>query len=101
MSHAAVAQSLKVLEQKGYVKREGRYSRTVYLLNRARKPEERDAMPERLALYPGLGKVIAIGIWLVLILHDLIVSMFATRTIPYSEFVDLVKQDRARCSTRP
>ena len=37
VSHAAVAQSLKVLEEKGYVKREGRYSRSVYLLNRARQ----------------------------------------------------------------
>jgi len=35
VSHAAVAQSLKALEKKGYVKRENRYSRTVYLLNRA------------------------------------------------------------------
>jgi len=34
-----------------------------YLLNRARSPEERDALPERMALYPGLGKVIAIGLW--------------------------------------
>ena len=37
VSHAAVAQTLKVLEEKGYVKREGRYSRTIYLLNRARE----------------------------------------------------------------
>src|SRR5215207_5002433 len=34
-----------------------------YLLNRARTPEDRDAVPERTALYPGLGKVIAIGMW--------------------------------------
>ena len=33
-----------------------------YLLNRA-KPEDRDGVPERTALYPGLGKVIAIGLW--------------------------------------
>jgi repressor LexA len=38
VSHAAVAQLLKALEAKGYVKREGRYSRTLYLLNRARQP---------------------------------------------------------------
>jgi hypothetical protein len=36
-----------------------------YLLQRARSPEERDAVPERTALMPGLGKVIAIGLWLV------------------------------------
>ena len=35
VSHSAVAQSLKVLEAKGYVKRAGRYSRSVHLLNRA------------------------------------------------------------------
>jgi len=35
VSHAAVAQSLKTLEEKGYVKRDGRYSRSVHLLNRA------------------------------------------------------------------
>ena len=34
VSHAAIAQILKTLEEKGYLKREGRYSRTVYLLNR-------------------------------------------------------------------
>ena len=37
VSHAAIAQILKALEAKGYVKRKGRYSRTVYLLNRARE----------------------------------------------------------------
>lgn len=36
-----------------------------YLLNRERDPKRRDAVPERTALYPGLGKVIAIGMWLV------------------------------------
>ena len=35
VSHAAVAQSLKRLEEKGYVKRAGRYSREIHLLNRA------------------------------------------------------------------
>jgi hypothetical protein len=34
-----------------------------YLLNRAKTPEDRDAVPERTALFPGLGKVIAIGMW--------------------------------------
>lgn len=37
VSHAAVAQTLKMLEGKGYVRREGRYSRTIHLLNRARE----------------------------------------------------------------
>ncbi|MEJ2155826.1 MAG: transcriptional repressor LexA [Desulfobacteraceae bacterium] len=37
VSHAAVAQGLKALEAKEYIKREGRYSRTLYLLNRARE----------------------------------------------------------------
>jgi repressor LexA len=36
ISHAAIAQFFRVLEEKGYLKREGRYSRKVYLLNRAR-----------------------------------------------------------------
>lgn len=35
-----------------------------YLLQRARSPEDRDAVPDRTALYPGLGKVIAIGMWI-------------------------------------
>ena len=35
ISHAAVLQLLKTLEDKGYVRREGPYSRTVHLLNRA------------------------------------------------------------------
>jgi hypothetical protein len=35
-----------------------------YLLSRARTPEDREAVSERTALYPGLGKVIAIGMWL-------------------------------------
>jgi 3'-5' exonuclease len=36
-----------------------------YLLNREHDPARRDAVPERTGLYPGLGKVIAIGLWLV------------------------------------
>lgn len=32
ISHAAVAQLLKALEQKGYIRRQGRYSRTLHLL---------------------------------------------------------------------
>jgi len=37
VSHAAVAQLLKALEQKGAVRREGRYSRSLVLLNRRRE----------------------------------------------------------------
>jgi len=36
-----------------------------YLLARAKSPEDREAVPERTALFTGLGKVIAIGLWLV------------------------------------
>ena len=36
-----------------------------YLLQRARTPEERDAVPDRTGLYPGLGKIIAIAMYLV------------------------------------
>jgi DNA polymerase elongation subunit (family B) len=34
-----------------------------YLLQRAKSEEERATAPERTALYPGLGKIIAIGLW--------------------------------------
>jgi len=34
ISHTAVAQRLHALEKKGYIKRDGRYSRAVYLLNK-------------------------------------------------------------------
>jgi DNA polymerase elongation subunit (family B) len=34
-----------------------------YLLNRARDEDAREAVPERTALFPGLGKIIAIGMW--------------------------------------
>jgi hypothetical protein len=36
-----------------------------YLMRRARDEQQREAVPERMALYPGLGKVIAIGMWMV------------------------------------
>jgi repressor LexA len=55
VSHAAIAQSLKVLETKGYVKRQGRYSRTIYLLNRANEP----AAPQRWREIPIIGRVTA------------------------------------------
>ncbi len=34
ISHAAISQFVKALEKKGFIKREGRYSRTIHLLNR-------------------------------------------------------------------
>lgn len=37
VSHAAIARTLRMLESKGLLKREGHYGRTVYLLNRARE----------------------------------------------------------------
>jgi len=38
-------------------------STQTYLLNKARDDEARQAVPDRLALYPGLGKIITIGMW--------------------------------------
>ena len=38
ISHTAVAQTLKRLEEKGFIKREGRYGRTVHLINQAGQP---------------------------------------------------------------
>jgi len=34
-----------------------------YLLGRARTDEDREAVPDRTALFPGLGKIITIGMW--------------------------------------
>jgi len=34
-----------------------------YLLQRAKTEEDRASAPDRTALYPGLGKIIAIGLW--------------------------------------
>ncbi|MGD8666433.1 MAG: transcriptional repressor LexA [Desulfobacterales bacterium] len=55
VSHAAIAQTLRALEEKGYVKREGRYSRNVYLLNRARQA----AASQRWREIPIIGRVTA------------------------------------------
>ena len=55
VSHAAVAQTLKVLEDKGYVKRKGPYSRTLYLLNRGRET----AALQRWREVPIIGRVAA------------------------------------------
>jgi len=55
VSHAAIAQILKTLEEKGYLKREGRYSRTVHLLNRA----SQTAALQRWREIPIIGRVTA------------------------------------------
>jgi len=55
VSHAAIAQSLKFLEEKGYVKRQGRYSRTIHLLNHGRQT----ASVHRWREIPIIGKVTA------------------------------------------
>jgi len=55
VSHAAVAQSLRTLEDKGYVKREGRYSRTIHILNQARET----AGHQRWREIPVVGQVTA------------------------------------------
>ncbi|MGD2271365.1 MAG: transcriptional repressor LexA [Desulfobacterales bacterium] len=55
VSHAAVSQLIKALEEKGTVKREGRYSRTVHLLNRARQT----AGSMRWIEVPIIGKIAA------------------------------------------
>lgn len=36
-----------------------------YLMTRARDEKDREALPDRTGLFPGLGKIIAIGMWLV------------------------------------
>ncbi|MFT7485944.1 MAG: hypothetical protein ACI9F9_001796 [Candidatus Paceibacteria bacterium] len=53
------------IEVAGFLWEEVDESTRGYLLKRERNPERRQAIPERTALYPGLGKVIAIGMWLV------------------------------------
>ena len=55
VSHAAVAQMLKVLEEKGHVRREGRYSRVVHLLNRVRET----AALQRWREIPLVGRIAA------------------------------------------
>lgn len=55
VSHAAIAQGLKVLEEKGHVRREGRYSRAVYLLNRVQET----AAFQRWCEVPIIGRVTA------------------------------------------
>ncbi len=53
VSHGAVAQLIRALEEKGYLRRDGRYSRTIYLLNRT---QQQSAM-HRWREVPIIGKV--------------------------------------------
>jgi repressor LexA len=55
VSHTAVAQSLMALEGKGHIKRDGRYSRDLYLLNRLQQP----AALQRAREVPIIGRVTA------------------------------------------
>jgi repressor LexA len=55
VSHAAVAQLLKTLEKKGCLKRQGRYSRTLYLLNPSRRTDARHRWRE----VPVIGRITA------------------------------------------
>jgi repressor LexA len=55
VSHAAIAQIIRALEEKGYLKRQGRYSRTVHLLNRARET----SAVQRWREVPIIGRVTA------------------------------------------
>lgn len=53
VSHAAISQSLKLLEQKGVVKRQGRYSRTLHLIS----PTGETAAAQRWREVPVVGRV--------------------------------------------
>ena len=55
VSHAAVAQVIRNLEQKGYLRRDGRYGRRIYLLNRAQEP----AAVQRWRQVPIIGRITA------------------------------------------
>lgn len=55
VSHAAVARTLKLLEEKGLVRREGRYGRTIHLLNRS----GRTAGVQRFREVPVIGRITA------------------------------------------
>jgi cell division protease FtsH len=37
---------------------------------------------------------VLLGVWIVLIVHNLLVSAFAIKTIPYSEFLNLLKENK-------
>jgi len=39
---------------------------------------------------------VVLGIWVVLLLHQYLLSVFSIRTIPYSEFLDLLNQNKVK-----
>ncbi len=53
ISHAAVAQTLKILEDKAYIRREGRYSRNIILLD---APQEQGSQSRQI---PVIGRITA------------------------------------------
>jgi repressor LexA len=55
VSHTAVSQGIKTLEAKGHIRREGRYSRTIHLLNRMQET----AAPHRWRELPVIGRITA------------------------------------------
>lgn len=55
VSHAAVARIIRTLEEKGYLRREGRYGRQIYLLNRVQEP----AAVQRWRQVPIIGRITA------------------------------------------
>ncbi|MCG8686918.1 MAG: transcriptional repressor LexA [Desulfobacterales bacterium] len=55
ISHAAVAQTLKLLEEKRYIRREGRYSRTIHILDPAGDPDP----AQRQKQVPVIGRITA------------------------------------------
>jgi repressor LexA len=55
ISHTAVSQGIKTLEAKGYIRRQNRYSRTLYLLNRVQEA----AAPHRWREIPVIGQITA------------------------------------------
>ena len=55
ISHAAVSQGLKMLEQKGVLKRQGRYSRTIHLIG----PTGDKAAVQRWRAVPVVGRITA------------------------------------------
>ncbi len=55
ISQTAVAQTLKTLEEKGVIRREGRYQRTVHLIN----PDRQPAGAHRWKEVPVIGKITA------------------------------------------
>ena len=55
VSHAAVAQALKTLEKKGVIRRQGRYSRTVHLLDDTGKQD----LASRQKHIPVIGRITA------------------------------------------